>query len=117
MDTLQKYEFFAIMAFTNGVLGMYNLVGQGINAEGLMVLCIAIACHLIAGTMKDRAMLIRIIKRAGKIAEKSCDPDFTEEQYRQAYQNELAILLEENGYENPKQMARDLVRANDKPAE
>jgi hypothetical protein len=117
MDTLQKYEFFAIMAFTNGVMGMLNLLGQGFNAEGLMVICIAIACQLVAGTMKDKAMLIRIIKRAGKVAEKSCEPGFTKAQYRQAYQNELEILLEEKGYENPRQLARELVQGSSESSE
>ena len=112
MNTLIKYEFFMSLAWFNGILGMMNILSQNVG-NGVMILVIAIFCQLIAGQWKPQVQLIKCIKRAGTNAAKMCEPGFSEAQYRQVYLEELTVELEANGYENPRQMAKDLVDSSD----
>lgn len=112
MDTVIKYEFFMALAHISGVLGLMNLIANP-GAYGVIVLCIGIMCHLIASQWKQQARLIKCIKRAGVNASKMMDHGVSEDQAKRIYIEELEVLLEREGYENPGAMARELVNKSD----
>lgn len=113
MNTLLRYNLLYITGFVTGVLAMANIITMGFTGYSVLLITIAIGCQLICNNLKPQAMLLRIIKRAGINAAKMCEPGYTEDQYRNVYRKELADLLEAHGYDNPRELARELVQRSD----